>query len=174
MKQTARHPFSPKRTPMNQPPSEIQPVRQPLPPAESWLEGVPTPAQQKQDGYAVAALATSLPGMVPIALVLAGIALRRIKRTGGRGKRLAYGALLVSLVHRGSSGPLQLDLSLEGFEAGAEARIESLTAPFPWSANTDTEPEAIVPVASTAAIENNRIALSLPLGSVMLLRIPPA
>jgi hypothetical protein len=94
--QTARH-FLRERTPMNQPPSEIQPVRQPLPSAESWLEGVPTPAQQKQDRYAVAAIATSLPGLVPIAVVLAGIALRRIKRTGGRGKRLAYGALLVSV-----------------------------------------------------------------------------
>lgn len=82
---------------MNQSPSPIQPARQPLPSAESWLEGVPTPAQQRQDGYAVAALATSLPGLVPIAVPLAAIALRRIKRTGGRGKRLAHGALLLSL-----------------------------------------------------------------------------
>jgi len=81
---------------MTQPPP-IQPARPSLPSAESWLEGVPTPAQQRQDGYAVAALVTSLPGLVPVAVVLAGIALRRIKRTGGRGKRLAYGALAISL-----------------------------------------------------------------------------
>jgi hypothetical protein len=81
---------------MTQPPP-IQPARPSLPPAESWLAGVPTPAQQRQDGYAVAALVTSLPGLVPIAVVLAGIALRRIKRTGSRGKRLAYGALAISL-----------------------------------------------------------------------------
>ncbi|GAA1572981.1 MULTISPECIES: DUF4190 domain-containing protein [Kribbella] len=81
---------------MNQPPSPIQPVRQPLPSAESWLEGVPDPVK-RQDGYAVAALAVSLPGLVPLAVVLAGVALRRIKRLGGHGKRLAYGALLVSL-----------------------------------------------------------------------------
>ena len=82
---------------MSQPPPPIQPARPSLPPAESWLAGVPTPAQQRQDRYALAAFVTSLPGLVPIAVVLAGIALRRIKRTGGRGKRLAYGALVVSL-----------------------------------------------------------------------------
>lgn len=81
---------------MTQPPP-IQPARPSLPPAESWLAGVPNPAQQRQDRYALAALVTSLPGLVPIAVVLAGIALRRIKRTGSRGKRLAYGALAISL-----------------------------------------------------------------------------
>ncbi|MEU4603235.1 DUF4190 domain-containing protein [Kribbella sp. NPDC023972] len=80
---------------MTQPPP-IQPARPSLPPAESWLAGVPTPAQQRQDRYAVAALVTSLPGLVPIAVVLAGIALRRLKRSGSRGKRLAYGALAIS------------------------------------------------------------------------------
>jgi hypothetical protein len=75
----------------------IQPARPSLPPAESWLSGVPTPAQRRQDGYAVAALVTSLPGLVPVAVVLAGIALRRIKRTGSRGKRLADAALVISL-----------------------------------------------------------------------------
>src|SRR2546421_12782711 len=75
----------------------IQPARPSLPPAESWLEGVPTPEQQRQDRYAVAAFVTSLPGLVPIAVVLAGVALRRIRRTGGRGKRVAYGAVAISL-----------------------------------------------------------------------------
>ncbi|NUR95476.1 MAG: DUF4190 domain-containing protein [Kribbellaceae bacterium] len=82
---------------MNQPPSPIQPARQSLPPAESWLEGVPDPVRQRQDPYAVAAFALSLPGLVPFAVLVAGIALRRIKRLGGNGKRLAYAALLVSL-----------------------------------------------------------------------------
>lgn len=81
---------------MTQPSSPIQPARPSLPSAESWLEGVPAP-KGRQDGYAVAAFATSLPGLVPIAVVLAGVALRRIKRAGGQGRRLAYGALVVSL-----------------------------------------------------------------------------
>ena len=82
---------------MTQPPVPIQPARTSLPSAESWLEGVPEPGQQRQDGYALAALVTSLPGLVPVAMVLAGVALRRIKRTGGRGRRLAYAALAISL-----------------------------------------------------------------------------
>jgi hypothetical protein len=82
---------------MTQTPSPTQPGRPPLPSAESWLEGVPTPAQRQQDRYAVAAVAVSLPGLVPIAVVLAGLALRRIKRTGSRGKRLAYGAVAISV-----------------------------------------------------------------------------
>jgi hypothetical protein len=52
---------------------------------------------KRQDPYAIAAFAFSLPGLVPIAVVLAGVALRRIKRLGGHGKRLAYAALLVSV-----------------------------------------------------------------------------
>ncbi|GAA2821091.1 DUF4190 domain-containing protein [Kribbella solani] len=76
--------------------SPIQPARPSLPSAESWLEGVPEP-KRKPDGYAVAALATSLPGLVPLAVVLGLLALRRIKRTGSQGKRLAQAALLLSL-----------------------------------------------------------------------------
>ena len=80
---------------MTQPPPPIQPVRTPLPSAESWLEGVPTPAQRRLDRYAVAALATSLPGLVPIAAVLGLIALRRTHRSGTRGRGLAIGALAI-------------------------------------------------------------------------------
>jgi hypothetical protein len=82
---------------MTQPSSPIQPARPPLPSAETWLEGVPSPEQQRQDRYAIAAFVTSLPGLVPFAIVLAGVALRRLRRGGGRGKRLAYAALAVSL-----------------------------------------------------------------------------
>ncbi|MEV6411661.1 DUF4190 domain-containing protein [Kribbella sp. NPDC051718] len=85
---------------MTQPPPPIQhgPVqhgRAPLPSAESWLEGVPTPAQRRLDRYAVAAFATSLPGLVPIAAVLGLVGIRRISKSGGRGRGLAIGALVI-------------------------------------------------------------------------------
>jgi hypothetical protein len=79
---------------LTQPPP-IQPVRTPLPSAESWLEGVPTPAQRRLDRYAVAAFATSLPGLVPIAAVLGLIALPRVRKSGARGRGLAIGALVI-------------------------------------------------------------------------------
>jgi hypothetical protein len=73
----------------------IQSGRTPLPSAESWLEGVPTPAQRRLDRYAVVAFATSLPGLVPIAAVLGLIGLRRIRKSGARGRGLAIGALVI-------------------------------------------------------------------------------
>jgi len=81
---------------LTQPPPPIQPARTPLPSAESWLEGVPTPAQRRLDRYAVAAFATSLPGLVPIAMVLGLIALPRIRKSGARGRQLAISALVIS------------------------------------------------------------------------------
>ncbi|WP_433014490.1 DUF4190 domain-containing protein [Kribbella sp. CA-294648] len=96
---------------MTQPPP-IQPVRAPLPPAESWLTGVPTPAQRRLDRWAVAAFATSLPGLVPIAAVLGLIALSRIRRSGARGRALAIGALVISLcwlIAIGVAAALNLD-----------------------------------------------------------------
>jgi hypothetical protein len=81
---------------MTQPPLPIQPARTPLPSAESWLEGVPTPDQRRLDRYAVAGFAFSLPGLAPVAAVLSVIALARIRRSGGRGRRLAQAALAVS------------------------------------------------------------------------------
>lgn len=81
---------------MTQPPPPIQPARTPLPSAESWLEGVPTPAQRRLDRYAVAAFATSLPGLVPVAVVLGLVALPRIRKSGARGRQLAISALVIS------------------------------------------------------------------------------
>jgi len=81
---------------MTQPPSPIQPQRTPLPSAESWLEGVPTPAERRLDRYAVAAFVVSLPGLVPVAAVLAFVALRRIRKSRARGRTLAFSALVIS------------------------------------------------------------------------------
>lgn len=96
---------------MTQPPP-TQPVRAPLPSAESWLTGVPTPAQRRLDRWAIAAFATSLPGLVPIAALLGLIALSRIRRSGARGRGLAIGALVICLcwlIAIGVAAALNLD-----------------------------------------------------------------
>jgi hypothetical protein len=59
--------------------------------------GVPTPELRRLDRYAVVAFVVSLPGLTaPVAAVLALVALRRIRKFGGRGRALAIGALAVS------------------------------------------------------------------------------
>ncbi|ADB29710.1 hypothetical protein Kfla_0589 [Kribbella flavida DSM 17836] len=80
---------------MTQPPVPLEPARL-LPSAESWLDGVPVPAQRRLDRFAVAALAFSLPGLVPVGLTLAAVALRRIRRNGSRGRPAALAALAIS------------------------------------------------------------------------------
>jgi hypothetical protein len=80
---------------MTQPPQPVEPVRS-LPSAESWLDGVPTPTQHRLDRFAIAALAFSLPGLIPVGIPLAAVALRRTRRAGSRGRRLAQAALAIS------------------------------------------------------------------------------
>ncbi|QNE20344.1 DUF4190 domain-containing protein [Kribbella qitaiheensis] len=82
---------------MTQPPTPIQPVRTRLPSAESWLTGVPLPAQRQFDRYAVAGFVVSLPGLTaPIGAVLALVGLARIRKSGSRGRGLARAALVIS------------------------------------------------------------------------------
>jgi hypothetical protein len=81
---------------MTEPLLPIQPARIPLPPAESWLEGVPTPGQRRLDRYAVAGFGFSLPGLVPVAVVLSLIGLARIRKSAARGRRLAQAGLVIS------------------------------------------------------------------------------
>jgi hypothetical protein len=57
---------------------------------------VPTPARRRLDRYAVAAFAVSLPGLVPLAVVLALVAFPRIRKSRAGGRRLALGALAIS------------------------------------------------------------------------------
>lgn len=80
---------------MTQPPP-LGPPGRTLPSAESWLTGVPVPDQRRLDRYAVAAFAFSLPGLAPIAAILAAIALPRIHKAQTRGRGLAYAALAIS------------------------------------------------------------------------------
>jgi hypothetical protein len=82
---------------MTQPPSPIQPAGTRLPPAESWLTGVPLPGERRLDRYAVAGFVVSLPGLTaPIGAVLAVVGLARIRKSGARGRGLAISALAIS------------------------------------------------------------------------------
>lgn len=67
-----------------------------LPPAESWFEGARPVGRRPWDRFAVGGFVLSLPGLAPLAALLAVIGLRRIRRSGARGRRLAVAALALS------------------------------------------------------------------------------
>jgi alpha-N-arabinofuranosidase len=84
------------------------------------------------------------------------------------------GRLLISLVHRGTSGPIQLAISIEGFDAARRAELRTLSANKPWATNTPAEPDKIKPSASFAEIQDNRLTLDLQPYTVMRVEIPKA
>ncbi|MBI3973308.1 MAG: hypothetical protein HY332_18715 [Chloroflexi bacterium] len=84
------------------------------------------------------------------------------------------GALLVSLAHRGTTGPVRTQIDLRDFEPAATATVRLLSSEHPWDGNSLAAPERVAPVDSAVTVEDNRVALDLPPYSVMLVRVPPA
>jgi alpha-L-arabinofuranosidase len=82
------------------------------------------------------------------------------------------GALLVSVVHRGISGPVALSISLDDFEAAAECEVTQLSSENPWDANTPEEPEKITSRRYSVKVRNGRIDMEVPNNGVLLLRAP--
>jgi len=83
------------------------------------------------------------------------------------------GSLLVSIVHRGTSGPIRLQINLDGFSASGPAEIQQLGGPNPWAGNSLDQPGAIVPVDSTVPLRGDRLELDLAPYTVLRLRVPP-
>jgi len=79
--------------------------------------------------------------------------------------------LLVSIVHRGTEGPLALAVELGGFESAGEASVTQLSAEHPWSKNTLDDPKSIVPVESSAAVKGGMLELEVPACSVTVVRV---
>ncbi|MCK4294934.1 MAG: hypothetical protein KAY65_17180 [Planctomycetes bacterium] len=84
------------------------------------------------------------------------------------------GKLLISVVHRGTSGPIRLAINIEGFDAARRAELRTLSANKPWAANTLNEPDKIKPVMSFAEVRDNRLTLDLQPYAVMRVEIPKA
>jgi len=84
------------------------------------------------------------------------------------------GALLISVVHRGTAGPVDLTIDLAGFAQAGAAELQTLSAEVPWARNTLEEPEAIVPRASRRTITDGTLSLAVPRYSVTVVRIPAA
>ena len=71
------------------------------------------------------------------------------------------GNLLISVVHRGASGPIDLEIVIKDSAYTGRAEIQTLTANVPWAANTLEKPEAITPATTTAKIENGKMLVTI-------------
>jgi len=81
-------------------------------------------------------------------------------------------ALLVMLVHRSAhAGAIELSIDLGGFAARPQAEVLTLSGRSLDEENTLQEPERIVPRASTAAVENGSLRLTVPPYSLTRIRL---
>ncbi len=82
--------------------------------------------------------------------------------------------LLLSIVHRGTAGPIHLTVQLADFQPGATAAVRTLCAAVPWAANSLEKPDAVQPVDSTVAVRDGKLELDLLPYSVLRVRVPKA
>jgi alpha-N-arabinofuranosidase len=82
------------------------------------------------------------------------------------------GSLLISLVHRGSSGPVQTSIVLDGFQGAETAEVNTLSADVPWAVNTLEKPDNVAPITSTVSVANSQMTLDLKPYSVVRVRVP--
>lgn len=83
--------------------------------------------------------------------------------------RAADGTLLISLVHRGTAGPLKTIIRCEGMKGTVEVR--TLAAEVPWAANSREAPDRIHPVDTTAVAADGKLELLIPRYAVVRLRV---
>lgn len=75
--------------------------------------------------------------------------------------------LLISIVHRGTSGSIDLEIVMKDFASTAEVEIQTLTADVPWATNTHEKPEAIIPISTAGKIENGKMLITIKPYSVL-------
>jgi len=71
------------------------------------------------------------------------------------------GSLLISVVHRGTSGPVDLEIVIKNSDSARDVKIQTLSADGPWSTNTLEKPEAIKPVTTSGKIEKGRMLITI-------------
>ena len=84
----------------------------------------------------------------------------------------ANGDLLLSLVQRGTAGPLTVQVQIDGFPAALTATMRLLTSDVPWAGNTRQAPAAVTPVDSIIAVAGGQMEVTLPPFSVARIRVP--
>ncbi len=88
--------------------------------------------------------------------------------------RATDGSLLLSVVHRGTQGPVHLSIRLVGFNPKASAEVWRLSAEVPWAVNTLAAPRAVSPAETTTTMQNRELRLEVRPYTVMRIRFEPA
>ena len=83
------------------------------------------------------------------------------------------GSLLLSLVHRGTTGPVQLTVEFDRFVPAATAEVWTLAAEVPWAANSLAAPEAVAPKKAEVRLDHGQLKLELPPFAVLRVRVAP-
>ncbi len=86
--------------------------------------------------------------------------------------RASDGSLWISIVHKGTEEPVELEITLKDFEPAPDAEVRTLAAEVPWAANSLEAPEVITPVADRKRLNNRKLSISLRPYSYTLIRIP--
>ncbi|UCG57965.1 MAG: hypothetical protein JSU70_00385 [Phycisphaerales bacterium] len=81
-------------------------------------------------------------------------------------------SLLISVVHRGTNGPVDLDIELKDFAPAERVEIQTLSADVPWAVNTLETPQAIKPVSATDRIRNGKCSVRIAPYTVLQMKIP--
>ena len=82
------------------------------------------------------------------------------------------GSLLVSIVHRGTGGPLQVAIDLGQFPAAGPATVYTLSAETPLAVNTLAQPRAVYPVTSEMRIEQAALTIEVRPFTLLQVRVP--
>ena len=71
------------------------------------------------------------------------------------------GTILLSIVNRGSAGPVKIKLSFDDFQPAASAEVQTLSASQPWEGNSLEQPELIKPSLTTVAVRDGQAEFEL-------------
>lgn len=84
------------------------------------------------------------------------------------------GSLLVSLVHRGTAGPVRVRLEFPGFQSKGDGTLRLLAGANGAAGNSLEAPETIRPVDRAVPVQGDRLEVELPPYSVARLTLPAA
>lgn len=87
--------------------------------------------------------------------------------------RAKDGSILLSLVHRGSAGPIKVSISVDDFNPSQEAQVQTLSAATCWEGNSLAHPDQVHPADSLLAFQEGKAELEMKPFSSVRLRLPP-